>query len=71
MTSSTERLDYLEKKVQILKNLLLFGEDFLIEKKLVSLRGLGRLLVSEEELEKAIARARRSIFPGRKSAIRD
>ncbi|MGC8932723.1 MAG: hypothetical protein ACP5KE_04760 [Candidatus Methanodesulfokora sp.] len=42
MTSSTERLDYLEKEVQILKNLLLFGEDFLNRKEISITEGTGK-----------------------------
>ncbi len=58
------KLDELEREIQRLKNLILFREDLLSEKKLISLRGTGRLLVSEEELEEAIAKAKKSIFSG-------
>lgn len=52
----------LKKEIQSLKDIILFGKDELIEKRLVSLRGMGRLLVSESELNEAIERAKKSVF---------
>ncbi len=54
----------LKKEIQSLKDIVLFGKDDLIEKRLVSLRGMGRLLVSESELDEAIERAKKSVFKG-------
>ena len=54
----------LKKEIQSLKDIILFGKDELIEKRLVSLRGMGRLLVSESELNEAIERAKKSVFKG-------
>ncbi|MGB9806843.1 MAG: hypothetical protein ACP5KW_04330 [Thermoproteota archaeon] len=65
-----KKLDELEREIQKLKNLILFREDSLYEKKLVSLRGSGKLLVSEEELEDAITKAKKSMFSGIKDALR-
>jgi hypothetical protein len=65
-----KKLDELEREIQKLKNLVLFKEDLLSEKKLVSLRGTGRLLVSEDELEEAMAKAKKSIFSGIEDVIR-
>ena len=58
-------LEELKKEIQNLKGMLLFGKDDLYEKKLVSLRGIGRLLVSEDELEEAIERAKKSVKKSR------
>lgn len=57
-------LEELKKEIQSLRGLILFGKDELLEKRLVSLRGMGRLLVSEDELEEAIKRAKKSVFAG-------
>jgi len=54
----------LKKEIQSLKDIVLFGKDDLIEKRLVSLRGMGRLLLSESELNEAIERAKKSVFKG-------
>ena len=57
-------INELKKEIQSLKDIVLFGKDDLIEKRLVSLRGMGRLLVSESELNEAIERAKKSVFKG-------
>jgi hypothetical protein len=61
---ATRKIDDLEKEIRSLKSLVLFGEDTLLERKLVSLRGLGKLLVSEKEMEQFLAQARKSLFKG-------
>jgi len=65
-----EKLEKIEKELQSLKALVIFGRDTLVEKKPVSLRGICRILVSEEELEEAIEAAKKSIFSGM-HALRD
>jgi len=65
-----EKLEKIEKELQNLKALIIFGKDTLVEKKPVSLRGICRVLVSEDELEKAIEDAKKSIFSG-VHALRD
>ncbi|MBU7024420.1 MAG: hypothetical protein HXS40_09670 [Theionarchaea archaeon] len=59
-----EKLEKLEKDIQDLRALVLLGNDALYEKKLVSLRGMGKILVSEEELNESIEKARHSLFRG-------
>ncbi len=54
----------LKKEIQSLKDIVLFGKDDVIGKRLVSLRGMGRLLVSESELNEAIEGAKKSVFKG-------
>ena len=61
---TTRKIDDLEKEIRSLKSLVLFGEDALLERKLVSLRGMGKLLVSEKELEQFLTQARKSFFKG-------
>lgn len=41
---------------------MLFENDVLCEKKLVSLRGMGKILISEEELDEAIEEAKHSVL---------
>ena len=65
-----KKLEELERELQSLKGLVLFREDALFEKRLISLKGMGRLLVSEEELEEAITKAKKSLFAGVKNVIR-
>lgn len=50
---------------------MLFENDALCEKKLVSLRGMGKVLVSEKELDEAIEEAKQSLFCGVEDALRD
>lgn len=54
------KLNQIEKEIQSLKVLIM--QSYQIPKKLVSLRGMGKLLVEEEELEKAIGEAKGSLF---------
>ncbi len=61
----------IKKEIQSLKEIVMSGKDDLIEKRLVSLRGMGRLLVSESELEEAIGRAKKSVFRGSQNVIRN
>ena len=68
---TARRLEDLEKEIQRLKGLLLLEKDTVAEKKIISLRGMGKLLVSEDELEEAIENAKRSLFSGVKDALRD
>ena len=42
----------------------IFREDTLVKRKLVSLRGMGKLLVSEKELEQFAGQARESLLKG-------
>lgn len=58
------KLEDIEKGIEDLKTLLLFKDDALYEKKLVSLRGMGRILVTEKEMDEAIKKAKTSIFHG-------
>ena len=53
-------LKKIEHEIQSLKVLVL--QTYQIPKQLVSLRGMGKLLVSEEELEKSIQEAKKSLF---------
>jgi hypothetical protein len=55
---TAKRLEELERNIQNLKALMLFKNDALCEKKLVSLRGMGKVLVSEKELDEAIEKAK-------------
>ena len=45
---TAKKLEELEKDIQNLKALMLFKNDALCEKKLISLRGMGKVLVSEK-----------------------
>ncbi len=58
------KLEELEKDIQNLKALVLFENDALCEKKLTSLRGMGKILVSEKELNEAIEKAKHSVSRG-------
>jgi len=53
-------LKKIENEIQNLKILIL--QTYQIPKRLVSLRGMGKLLVSEEELEKSLEEAKKSLF---------
>lgn len=68
---ATKKLEKLEREVQNLRGFVLFERDTLFEKKLVSLRGMGRLLVSKDELEWAVEKAKKSVFAGIENVIRD
>lgn len=68
---ATKKLEELEREVQTLRSLVLLERDALFEKKLVSLRGMGRLLVSEDELERAVEEAKKSVLAGVKHVVRD
>ena len=62
-----KKLEELEKEIKTLKGLMLFERDELLGKRLVSLRGMGKLIVSKEELDEAIKKAKKSLF---KNAVR-
>ncbi len=62
MIEIAKRMEALERKTQKLKSPPFLKEELVLEKRLVSLRGLGKLLVSENELEDAIDKAEISIF---------
>ncbi|MGC1121800.1 MAG: hypothetical protein WBA22_11970 [Candidatus Methanofastidiosia archaeon] len=66
-----EKLEKLEKDIQNLRALVLFENDALCEKRLVSLRGMGKILVSEKELDESIEKAKQSLFRGVEDALRD
>ena len=66
-----KKIEELEKDIQNLKALVLFKDDTLFEKKLVSLRGMGEVQVSEKEIDKAIEEAKRSLFHGDKDVVRN
>jgi len=66
-----KKIEELEKDIQNLKALVLFKDDTLFEKKLVSLRGMGEVHVSEKEIDKAIEEAKRSLFHGDKDVVRN
>jgi hypothetical protein len=66
-----EIAEKLEKDIQDLRALVLLENDALYEKKLVSLRGMGKILVSEEELNESIDKAKHSLFSGVEDALRD
>ena len=55
-----KRLEELEREVKNLRGLVLFERDAVLEKEVVSLRGMGKLKVSVEELEEA----KESLFAG-------
>lgn len=57
-----ERLDKIERELQDLKSLLVSERNSLTRRKPVSLRGMGKILVSEDELEKSIESAKKSVF---------
>ncbi|WP_202319182.1 hypothetical protein [Archaeoglobus neptunius] len=59
-----EKLEKIEKEIQSIKMLITFRSDLLAEKKPVSLRGICDILVSDEELEKYIESAKKSVFGG-------
>jgi hypothetical protein len=59
-----KRLEELEREVKNLRGLVLFERDAVLEKKIVSLRGMGKLKVSVEELEEAMEEAKESLFAG-------
>jgi len=66
-----KRIEELEKDIQNLRALVLFESDALFEKELISLRGMGKILVPEKELDEAIEEAKRSLFYGVEDAVRD
>jgi len=65
-----KKLEELEREVKNLRGLVLFERDDVLEKKLISLRGMGKLKVSEEELEGAIEEAKKSLFTS-ENVVRD
>jgi len=61
----------LKKEIQNLKDIVIFRKDDLVEKRIVSLRGMAKLSVSEDELEQNIEKAKKSVFAGVKNVIRN
>jgi len=59
-----EKLEKLEKDIQDLKTLIISEESESLEKELISLRGMGKALVSEKKLDEAIEKAKKSEFGG-------
>lgn len=57
-----KRVEGLEKEVNRLKALILFRSESLAKPAVVSLRGVARLLVSMDELEKSIEEAKSVLF---------
>ena len=51
------------RETRELKSLLFSKEDSVLEKKLVSLRGMGKPLVTKDEIENAIEEAKKSVIP--------
>ena len=60
--AAIKKLEELEREVKTLRGLVLFERDAVRDKTLVSLRGMGKLRVSEEELEEAMEEAKESLF---------
>ena len=66
-----KKLEELEKDIQDLKTLILSEKNESLEKELISLRGIGKALVSEKKLDKAIEKAKKSLFCGVEDVVRD
>jgi len=66
-----KKIEDLEREIHNLKSLVLVRENAFSETKLVSLRGIGKLSVSEDELEESIEKAKKSLFAGVEDAVRD
>ena len=66
-----KKLEELEKDIQDLKTLVLSEENESPEKELISLRGIGKALVSEKKLDEAIKEAKKSLFHGVEDVVRD
>lgn len=64
MESIYPKLNKIEKEIQSLKILIM--NTYQIPKKFVSLKGMGKLLVSENELEKSIGEAKKSLFKSKR-----
>jgi len=60
MQSIYPKLDEIENEIQGLKVLVM--RTYQIPKHLVSLKGMGKLLVGEEELDKSIEESKKSLF---------
>ncbi len=63
------KLNKLENEIEGLK-LLVGAKESTKQKKLVSLKGMAKLLVSEKELDKAIEEAQKSLTKGADNALR-
>jgi hypothetical protein len=64
-----KKLEELEKDVQDLKTLILSEKNESLEKELISLRGIGKALFSEKELDEAIEKAKKSLFYGVENVV--
>ena len=56
-----KRLENIERELESLKMLIMF-ESFVKKTKPVTLKGMCKILVSEEELDKSIEMAKKSLF---------
>jgi len=70
MGEKMKRIEELERDIQNLRALVLFESDTLFEKELISLRGMGKILISEKELDEAIEEAKKSLFYGVEDTVR-
>ena len=66
-----KKLEELEKDVQDLKTLILSENNESLERELISLRGIGKALVSEKELDESIEKAKKSLFCGVEDVVCD
>jgi len=66
-----EKNGYCKENSQDLKTLVLSEENESPEKELISLRGIGKALVSEKKLDEAIKEAKKSLFHGVEDVVRD
>ena len=57
-----DKLEKIEMELQKLRAFVMLGRDSLVEKKPVSLRGICRILVPDEELNEAIEEAKKSVL---------
>jgi hypothetical protein len=57
-----KKVENLEREIGRLRDLILFRSESLVKPKRVSLRGMAKLLVSVDELEKGIEEAKSAIF---------
>lgn len=60
-----KKLSNIEKEIQLIKLLVLFRSDYIAKPRLISFRGMAKLLVSEEELMKSIEEAKVLLFKSR------
>ncbi|OQX53675.1 MAG: hypothetical protein B5M48_02780 [Candidatus Omnitrophica bacterium 4484_213] len=61
------KLNEIKSEIESLKILIL--ERYQVPKQWISLRGMGKVLVSENELEYSIKKAKKSLFKGDKDVL--